>query len=201
MIRTALLVLAAWAGLLTPARSAEFTLADDIVFAIPDGWRIDEQASKSTTRLRALKIVCETVECKDTEETCLFSLRRIRPENPDDAALLAKIYEAPLSRYRRIRAVLMSTSVGAEVREPLSLSKIAGRDWWVIETDAKFKYKSGLFAETYIDGRLLRATCKTCERGESRHQAARTMLESFGKPGTAAALENRLLLRDGGSLR
>jgi hypothetical protein len=39
-------------------------------------------------------------------------------------------------------------------------SAIAARrriNWHVIETDAKFNFKSGFFVETYINGRLLRA--------------------------------------------
>lgn len=191
MIRSGLLSLVAHVALLAPAKSAELRLVDDIVFNLPDGWRVDDDASALSPRLRVLKLVCETPECKHTEETCLFSLRRIRPDNPNNAALLAKLYETPLSRYQRLRSALKNTSVGAEVLEPLTLKKIGARAWWTIEIDAKFNYKSSLFAETYIDGRILRATCKTCERGDNRHSAARAMLESFGKTGTVAGLTSR----------
>jgi hypothetical protein len=91
------------------------------------------------------------------------------------------MYASPLSRYERARSVLKGTSVGAEVRRPLTLIQIGQYNWHVIETDAKFNFKSGFFVETYINGRLLRANCKTCERDDIRHESARDMIASVRK--------------------
>jgi hypothetical protein len=189
-IKTAAMLLLALCVVATPLRAEETALVDDISFDLPEGWRIDEAGSAKSPRLRVLLVVCETAECKkNTLETCLFSLRGPQPvAGADDAALLAALYETPSSRYARLRSVLKSTSIDAEILKPLGLTRIGERTWHTIETDARHNYKSGLFAETYINGRLLRAVCKTCETGEVRHQAAREMLKSFRKSGTVSLL-------------
>ena len=67
-----------------------------------------------------------------------------------------------------LRAVLRSTSKDAQVLQPLGRTAFGPREWWTIETDARHNYKSGLFAETVIDGRYLGVICKTCETGSER---------------------------------
>lgn len=156
-------------------------------FTLPNGWRLEdpgEDGGDATARKR-VQIVCETPECKRTQETCTFVLRDRPIEGTDDAARLASLYASPLARYFRLKNVLKSTSKDAEIRQDLAIRRIGMRDWQVVETDARHNYKSGYFAETVIDGRYLGVTCKTCEAGEVRHLSARTMLESVNPPQSA----------------
>lgn len=151
-----------------------------IVVDLPEGWRLKQDAANTADaagRLRA-HTVCETPKCKTTQETCTFVLRREPIEGEDDETRLAELYASPLSRYARIRAVLKNTSADAIIRQALGPARIGERTWYVVETDARHNFKSGLFAETVIGGWYLGAICKTCESGEFRHRAAREMLKS-----------------------
>lgn len=158
---------------------------------LPAGWRLDEAGEDATdaTGRRRVHIICETPECKRTQETCTFALRDKPIPGTDDATRIAGLYEAPLARYFRLRAVLKSTSKDAEILQDLAVQRIGQRDWWVVETDARHNFKSGYFAETVIDGRRLAVTCKTCETGADRHRTARAMLETVSPPRMAAVAD------------
>lgn len=154
---------------------------------VPEGWRLDEagEDNMDATGRKRVRLICETPECKRSQETCTFVLQSKPVEGETDAARLAGLYESPLARYFRLRAVLKSTSKDAEVLQDLAVQRIGLRDWWVVETDARHNYKSGYFAETVIDGQYLGVICKTCETGEVRHLSARRMLETVNPPQTA----------------
>lgn len=181
-LRSGFLMLAAGALLATatPAAAKTVLLPQGVSVTLPEGWRLDGPAEgrPGSDGRRRVHVVCETERCKRTQETCTFLTRQTPVEGADDGERLASLYESPLARYFRIRAVLKSTSRDAEVLSPLQRLRIGERDWYAIETDARHNYKSGLFAETVVDGQYLGAICKTCETGEIRHQAAREMLKS-----------------------
>lgn len=167
--------------LASPASAEPLPLPDGLTVDLPKGWRVDgvvegETGKDGRTRLQ---LVCETAACKRTQETCTILMRPQPVAGSDDAARLASLYAAPMDRYFRIRAVLRSTSKDAQVLRPLERIAFGPRDWWTIETDARHNYKSGLFAETVIDGRYLGVICKTCETGSERHQAGRAIMTSI----------------------
>jgi hypothetical protein len=156
---------------------------------LPPGWVLeeaDEDPGDASGR-RVVRIVCETPACARTKEACTLRLRTEAVEGADDAARLAGLYTAPLSRYFRLRAVLKSTSLGATIRRPLGPERFGPRAWIAVETEAAPRFKSGLFAETVIDGRYLGAICKTCETGAVRHEAARAILGSVRRVERSAA--------------
>jgi hypothetical protein len=169
------------APVLAGAAQAEILhLPRGIAVDLPEGWRLDgplEGKTGSDGRTR-VQLVCETPDCKQTQETCTFLFQAERRPGADDATRLKALYESPFDRYLRIRAVLKATSQDAEVLQPLGLTDIGGRPWYLIKTDARHNYKSGLFAETVVDGWYLGVICKTCETGKLRHQAGRGMIES-----------------------
>lgn len=176
------LVLVAGCALLAGRASAEpLPLSGGLVLDLPEWWRVDgptegEIGKDGRTRIQ---LVCESEACKRTQETCTILMRAQPVAGADDATRLASLYAAPMDRYFRIRAVLRSTSKDAQVLEPLGRASLGPRDWWTIETDARHNYKSGLFAETVIDGRYLGVICKTCETGSERHQAGRAIMASI----------------------
>lgn len=164
-----------------PASAEPLPLPDGLMLDLPQGWRIDGTAEGETGKdgRTRIQLVCETPACERTQETCTILMRPQPVAGADDAARLASLYAAPMDRYFRIRAVLRSTSKDAQVLQPLGRVSLGTRDWWMIETDARHNYKSGLFAETVIDGRYLGVICKTCETGSERHQAGRAMMTSI----------------------
>ncbi|TFZ60739.1 hypothetical protein E4V01_02705 [Methylorubrum sp. Q1] len=156
---------------------------------LPPGWVLedaDEDPGDARGR-RVVRIVCETPACAHTKEACTLRLRTAPVEGADDAARLTGLYTAPLSRYFRLRAVLKSTSPGATIRRPLGPERFGAREWFAVETEAAPRFKSGLFAETVIDGRFLGVICKTCETGAVRHRAARALLGSVRRVERSAA--------------
>ncbi|MEH3143801.1 MAG: hypothetical protein PGN34_00210 [Methylobacterium frigidaeris] len=156
---------------------------------LPAGWELEDaedDPGDATGRMR-VRIVCRTPACRRTQETCTMVLRRAPVPGTDDAARLAGLRAAPLSRYFRLRAVLKSTSAGATVRRPLGPERFGPRDWIAVETEAAPGFKSGLFAETVIGGRYLGAICRTCETGEVRHDSARALLGSVRREEQSAA--------------
>ncbi|SEK91687.1 hypothetical protein SAMN04515666_102355 [Bosea lupini] len=167
--------------LASPASAEPLPLPDGLMLDLPQGWRIDGTAEGETGKdgRTRVQLVCEAEACKRTQETCTILMRPQPVEGADDAARLASLYAAPMDRYFRIRAVLRSTSKDAQVLQPLGRVSLGTRDWWMIETDARHNYKSGLFAETVIDGRYLGVICKTCETGSERHQAGRAIMTSI----------------------
>lgn len=156
---------------------------------LPPGWVLEDadDASGDATGRRVVRIVCETPACARTKEACTLRLRSKAVEGEDDAARLAGLHASPLSRYFRLRAVLKSTSLGATIRRPLGPERFGSREWIAVETEAAPRFKSGLFAETVIDGRYLGAICKTCETGAVRHEAARAILGSVRRVDRSAA--------------
>lgn len=175
------LALVASCALLAGRAGAEqLPLPRGLVLDLPAGWRVDGPTEGETGKdgRTRFQLVCETEACKRTQETCTVLMRAQPVSGADDEARLASLYAAPMERYFRIRAVLRSTSKDAQVLQPLGRVAIGARDWWAIETDARHNYKSGLFAETVIDGRYLGVICKTCETGSERHQAGRAIMAS-----------------------
>jgi hypothetical protein len=96
-----------------------------------------------------------------------------------DAVRLRALYASPLDRYFRLRAVLRSTGRDAEIRKPLEITRLGGREWYRVETGARHNYKSGLFAETVVEGRYVGGICKSCETGEVRHRDGEAILSSL----------------------
>ena len=164
-------------------------LDQGFVIDLPAGWVLEDadDASGDATGRRVVRIVCETPACARTKEACTLRLRTKAVEGEDDAARLAGLYTSPLARYFRLRAVLKSTSPGASIRRPLGPERFGPRDWIAVETEAAPRFKSGLFAETVIDGRYLGAICKTCETGTVRHESARAILGSVRRVERSAA--------------
>jgi hypothetical protein len=176
------LALLAGAGLpLTPAGAETLPLPGGFLLDLPEGWRVDGPAegTTSTSGHNRIQLVCETQACRKTQEACTVMTRAGAVAGADDAARLTALYAAPMDRYFRIRAALRNTSKDAQVLQPLERAAIGPRDWWMIETDARHNYKSGLFAETVIDGRYLGVICKTCETGSERHRAGRAIMASI----------------------
>lgn len=173
-----------------PARAGEvgLRLDHDILVDLPEGWSVgNDRDSNAATGRRRVQVVCDTEACRHTQETCTFVLQRKPVEGVDDAARLAGLYASALSRYARLRAVLKNTSEDARIRQTLALARIGQRDWYVVETDAKPGFKSGLFAETVIGGWYLGAICKTCETGEIRYESAREMLSTVRRADPGAS--------------
>lgn len=172
-----------------PGPGPTLRLDQGFVLDLPPGWVLEDADDESGDALgrRVVRVVCETAACARTKEACTLRLRGSGIEGEDDAARLRGLYAAPLSRYFRLRAVLKSTSVGASIRRPLGPWRFGARDWIAVETNAAPRFKSGLFAETVIDGRYLGAICKTCETGAERHAAARALLGSVRREERSAA--------------
>lgn len=164
-----------------PAGAETVTLAHGIILDLPDGWRVDgpDQGRLGRDGLRRVQLVCETETCRTSQETCTILMRDTLAEGTNDAAQLQGLYQSPFQRYLRLRAVLRATSRDAEILSPLELVRLGQRDWYGIETDARHNYKSGLFAETVVNGRYVGAICKTCETGALRHQDGRRILASL----------------------
>lgn len=160
-------------------------LDQGFVLDLPPGWVLDD-AGDATGR-RVVRIVCATPACARTKEACTLRLRTKAVEGEDDAARLTGLHASPLSRYFRLRAVLKSTSPAASIRRPLGPERFGTRDWIAVETEAAPRFKSGLFAETVVDGRYFGAICKTCETGAVRHAAARALLSSLRRVERSAA--------------
>ena len=176
------IALLAGAALATASAHAEtLPLPDGLLLDLPEGWHVDGAAEGTTSKsgLNRIQLVCETQACRKTQETCTILTRAAPVAGADDAGRLASLYASPMDRYFRIRAVLRSTSKDAEVLQPLERVAIGPREWWMIETDARHNYKSGLFAETVINGRYFGVICKTCETGDARHGAGRTIMASI----------------------
>lgn len=176
------LAMVAGCALLAGRAGAEpIPLPGGLALDLPEGWRMDGPTEGETGKdgRTRIQLVCETEACKRTQETCTILMRPRPVAGADDAARLTSLYAAPMDRYFRIRAALRNTSKDALVLQPLGRVAIGPRDWWAIETDARHNYKSGLFAETVVDGRYLGVICKTCETGSERHQAGRAIMASI----------------------
>lgn len=165
----------------TSSRAETVVMPNGLTIELPEGWRVDgpDEGKVSKTGLRRIQLVCESEACEKTQETCTILMRAKEIEGSDDAARLRALYASPLDRYFRLRAVLRSTSKDAEIRQPLEIVRIGNRDWYRVETDARHNYKSGLFAETVVNGLYVGGICKTCETGEERHQGGLKILMSL----------------------
>lgn len=164
-----------------PAKQQEIELDHGIVFTLPAEWAEEDRDDTRRGDKGRLRVAfeCLTDACIHTQETCAFVLRAKPVEGRDDRERLASLYGDPYDRYERMRSAAISTSKDAQFRQQMQLVQIGGRDWYVIETDARHNMKSGLFAETVIDGWHLTVTCKTCEQSEVRHRQGRDMLASL----------------------
>jgi len=157
-------------------QSRPLDIGHGISATLPGDWEEESREEEKGNRYIALE--CISADCEHSLETCHIVVFGKPIEGADDAARLASLYDSPVSRYFRMRAALISTSLDATFLQTLSLQRIGARNWWVIETDARHNMKSGLFADTVIDGWRVRFTCKTCERGSVRYQKAMQILES-----------------------
>ena len=148
---------------------------------IPEGWVVEgsPEGTLSKTGLRRVRFVCQSEACEQTQETCTILMREQKIEGEDDTAKLHALYASPFKRYFRLRAVLRATGRDAEIRKPLELARIGDREWHRVETDARHNYKSGLFAETVVDGLYVGGICKSCETGEERHLSGLQILASL----------------------
>ena len=180
----ALVVVRAIAGVLLvlPTAHAEsVSLPYDMMIDLPEGWRVDgpEQGKVGTDGLLRVQLICDTEACEKTQETCTVLMRRKPIEGADDVAKVRALYDSPFQRYFRLSAVLRNTSLDAEILKPLELVRIGDRDWYRVETDARHNRKSGLFAETVVNGLYVGAICKSCETGMVRHQDGQRILTSL----------------------
>ncbi|CAM4333725.1 hypothetical protein BOTU111921_24020 [Bordetella tumbae] len=148
---------------------------------LPEGWVLDgsPQGTVAKSGLRRVQFVCETEACEQTQETCTILMRSEPLPGEDDADRLREYYASPFKRYFRLRAVLRSTGPDAGIRQPLELVRIGDREWYRVETDARHNYRSGVFAETVVNGRYVGGICKSCETGEERHQGGMRVLMSL----------------------
>lgn len=179
-LRAALMALSLVASM--SAASAEtVTLPHGLIVDLPDGWHVDgpDQGQRGRDGLTRIQLVCESEACRTTQETCTILLRDRPIEGADDAEKLRSLYRSPFQRYWRLRAVLRATSRDAEILAPLDLARIGQREWYRVETDARHNHKSGLFAETVLNGLYVGAICKTCETGEIRHRDGQRILASL----------------------
>jgi hypothetical protein len=174
---------AAFAMPILPAEAEMVRLPHGLSIALPEGWRVDGSSEGKVSKsgsLRRVQLVCESEACKRTQETCTILMRDGKDvEGSDDPARLRSLYASPLDRYARLRAVLRSTSKDAEIRKPLEITRLGEREWYRVETDARHDRKSGLFAETVVEGRYVGGICKTCETGEVRHRDGEEILSSL----------------------
>lgn len=176
-----LLAYAATARAEAGATGRSLRLDQGFTLNLPEGWSLEnpgDDPGDATGRLR-VHLACGTPACKRTQESCIVSLRRgaVGTEG-DDTARLDGLYASPMSRYSRIRQILKSTSKDATLRGGFAKVRFGPRDWWAVETEAAHRFKSGLYAETVIDGHYVGITCKTCETDEVRHEDARAILSS-----------------------
>lgn len=158
--------------------STEVPLGNSVVFTLPAQWdevERDDTREGEKGRLR-VEYECLTDECVRTQETCVFFFRAKQVEGNSDTEALINLYANPYDRYQRMRSALVSTSKDATFLQQMERVKIGDRDWYLLETDARHNMKSGLYAETVINGRHLTVTCKTCEQGKNRHRQAREIL-------------------------
>ncbi|MBB4007141.1 hypothetical protein [Allorhizobium taibaishanense] len=158
------------------SQSRPLDIGHGITATLSDDWQEESREEDNGNQYIALE--CISPDCERSLETCHIVAFGKPIEGPDDAARLASLYDSPTSQYFRMRAALISTSQDAQLLQTLKLQRIGPRDWWIIETDAHHNMKSGLFADTVIDGWRVRFTCKTCERGSVRYQKAMQILES-----------------------
>lgn len=185
---------ALYAGLalavLAPAVLAETVdLPQGLSVQLPEGWVVDgsPQGDVSRSGLRRVQLACESEACMETQETCTLLMRATPLEGDDDEARLRALYASPLKRYFRLRAVLSATGPDADIRQPLERVRIGDRDWYRVQTDARPPHRSGLFAETVVDGRYVGAICKSRETGEQRHRDGLRVIESLTSDADAAA--------------
>lgn len=164
-----------------PARTEPLTLPNDMMIDLPEDWYIDGPAEgeMSSDGIRRIQLACDRDRCAKTQETCTILLRNKKMDGADDGAKLRSLYDTPLQKYFRLRAVLRATGRDAELRKPLQLVRIGQREWYRVETDARHNYKSGLFAETVVEGRYVGAICKTCERDDIRYRDSQAILTSL----------------------
>lgn len=175
----------------TTSRAESILMPQGLSIELPEGWRLEGAAEGEVSKsgLRRIQLVCESEACERTQETCTILMRAERkPGDGDDATRLEALYASPLDRYARLRAVLRSTSKDAEIRKPLERVRLGEREWYRVETDARHNYKSGVFAETIVDGRYVGAICKSCETGEDRHGDGLKILMSLKSGAVAASL-------------
>lgn len=188
-IATALAALALSVAAAT-SRAETIVMPHGLSVELPEGWHVDgsPEGEVSQTGLRRVQLVCDSEACRKTQETCTILMRSKEIEGADDAARLRALYASPLDRYTRLRAVLRSTSKDAEIRKPLEIVRMGEREWYRVETDARHNYKSGLFAETVVNGLYVGGICKTCETGEERHRDGLKILMSLKSSAAAASL-------------
>jgi len=148
---------------------------------LPEGWVVTgaPEGTVSPSGMRRVRLACISDACEQTQETCTILMQPKSMEGDDDATKLDGLYASPLRRYFRLRAVLRSTSSDAELLKPLESVRIGERQWYRVETDARHGYRSGLFAETVVDGLYIGAICKSCETGAERHRDGLRILESL----------------------
>lgn len=185
-----LMIAGAWVATAPgPLLAETVALPAGLAIDLPEGWRVDGpgEGTASATGMRRIQFVCETQACRRTLETCTILMNDERPDGADDAARLRSLYASPHARYDRLRAVLKATSRDAELRQPLAIVRWGDREWYRVETDARHNKKSGLFAETVIDGRYVGAICKTCEQSEQRYGDGIGLLTSLRPRGDHSA--------------
>ena len=168
-------------GLMNAAWAESIAMPPGLSIDLPEGWALDgsPEGVVSKTGLRRVQFACESDACEQTQETCTILTREEQMEGDGDAGKLREMYASPLKRYSRLRAVLRATGPDAGIRKPLERVRVGDRDWYRVETDARHNYKSGLYAETVIDGRYVGVICKSCETGEERHVSGLRIMRSM----------------------
>jgi len=180
-IATRFVVMLAFSLATAAAWAQTVVMPNELSVELPEGWVLDgsPEGEVSKTGLRRVQFVCKTEACEQTQETCTILMRNEPLSGEDDAAKLREMYASPFKRYFRLRAVLRSTGRDADIRKPLELIHIGDREWYRVETEARHNFKSGLFAETVINGHYVGGICKTCEQGEERHLGGIQLLTSL----------------------
>jgi len=172
------------AALLTggwPAQAQTLALPQGLTVELPAGWHVDGSAEGRLGRdgLRRIHLACASARCAQAQETCTLLLRPRPPAGEDDGARLRSLYDSPLKKYARLRAVLRRAGPDADLRQPLEIVRIGQREWYRVETDAAPGHTSRLYAETVANGRYVGAICGTRETAALRHHDALSLLRSL----------------------
>lgn len=164
-----------------PAPAQTLALPQGLTVELPAGWHVDGPAEGRLGRdgLRRIHLACASAHCAPAQEACTLLLRPRPLAGENDEARLRSLYDSPLKKYARLRAVLRRASPNADLRQPLEIVRIGERSWYVIETDAAPGHTSRLYAETVVGGRYVGAICGTRETAALRHHGALSLLQSL----------------------
>lgn len=171
-----------------PAQAQTLAMPQGLTVELPASWHVDGPAEGRLGRdgLRRIHLACASARCAQAQEACTLLLRPQPLAGEDDGARLRSLYDSPLKKYARLRAVLRRASPGADLRQPLAIVRIGEREWYQVETDAAPGHAARLYAETVVGGHYVGAICSTLETAAPRHQDALSLLQSLQAVPTAS---------------